>query len=119
VQQRGEWQQHRAGDFESQRRTWSQRGGYSGYRVPDVYFTSYYGRDHGFRVYGLPFMMMGGYPRFQYGGYWFSVMDPYPEYWGQDWYESDEMYVDYYDGGYYMYNRRFPGRPGIAISISM
>jgi hypothetical protein len=119
VEQRGAWQQHRAGDFESQRRTWSQRGGYNGYRVPDVYFSSNYGRDHSFHVYGLPFMEVGGYPRFQYGGYWFSVMDPYPEYWGRDWYETDDMYVDYYEGGYYMYDRRFPGRPGIAISISM
>jgi hypothetical protein len=119
VEQRGAWQQRRAGNFESQHRTWSQRGGYNGYRVPDDYFRGNYGRDHSFHVYGLPFMEMGGYPRFQYGGYWFSVMDPYPEYWGQDWYETDDMYVDYYEGGYYMYDRRYPGRPGVAISISM
>ena len=74
---------------------------------------------HSFRVYDLPFLEVGGYPRFQYEGYWFSVIDPYPEYWGADWFRSDDMYVDYYEDGYYLYDRRFPGRPGIAVSISM
>ena len=119
VEQRRSWQQHRAGDFESQRRTWHQRGGYSGYRVPEDYFRGHFGETHSFRVYSLPFMMESGHPRFQYGGYWFSFYDPYPEYWGNDWYQTDDVYVTYYDDGYYLYNRRFPGRPGIAISISM
>ena len=72
----------------------------------------------GFRVYGLPFMMYGGYPRYQYRGYWISLLDPYPEYWGDNWYQNDDLYVDYYNDGYYLYNRSYPGRPGIAISIS-
>jgi hypothetical protein len=29
------------------------------------------------------------------------------------------MYIDYYGDGYYMFDRRYPGRPGIAISISL
>jgi hypothetical protein len=45
-------------------------------------------------------------------------MDPYPEYWGDSWYETDDVYVDYADDGYYLYNRTHPGRAGIAISIS-
>ena len=64
-------------------------------------------------------MFVGGYPRFQYGGYWFNFLDPYPEYWSDNWYETDDLYVDYYDDGYYLFNRRYPGRPGIAISISL
>jgi hypothetical protein len=63
-------------------------------------------------------MEVGGFPRFQYGGYWFSVVDPYPEFWGDDWYESDDVYVVYADNGYYLYDSRYPGRPGVAISIS-
>jgi hypothetical protein len=63
-------------------------------------------------------MVVGGFPRFQYGGYWFSVVDPYPDYWGDDWYETDDVYVAYYDNGYYLYDRSYPGRPGVAISIS-
>ena len=60
---------------------------------------------------------MGGYPRFQYQGYWFSLVDPWPEYWGNDWYDTDDVYVAYVDNGYYLYNRRYPN-VGIAINIS-
>lgn len=117
AEQRRVWQQHRARNWDSERRSWQQRGGYRGYRVPDVYFHRYYGPTHWFRIYGLPFMIVGGFPRFQYYGYWFSVLDPYPDYWGDTWYETDDVYVDYYIDGYYLFNRRFPGRPGIAVSI--
>ena len=117
-EQRGAWQQHRAHSWESEHRTWQQRGGYHGYRIPDKYFRSYCGRGHWFRVYSLPFMVVGGYPRFQYNGYWFSFVDPYPEYWGNTWYETDDVYVDYVDDGYYLYNRRYTHRPGISINIS-
>ncbi len=118
-QQHGAWEQHRARSFESEHRTWEQRGGYNGYRVPDYYFGAHFGREHSFQVFSLPFLVVGGFPRFQYGGYWFSAVDPYPEYWGADWYKTDDVYVDYVDNGYYLYDRRYPGRPGIAISISL
>ena len=118
TQQRSDWQQHRATNFASQHQDWTQRGGYRGDRIPQDNFSRSFGRDHSFHVFGLPYMEFGGRPRFQYGGYWFSMMDPYPEYWGPDWYQNDDMYVDYYGGGYYLYNRRYPGRPGLAISIS-
>jgi hypothetical protein len=117
-EQRGEWQRRRAHSFDTEHRTWQQRGGYNGYRIPDTYYSSYYGSDHSFRVYGLPFMEVGGFPRFQYGGYWFTVVDPYPEFWGDDWYQTDDVYVVYSDNGYYLYDARYPGRPGVAISIS-
>lgn len=115
---RRDWQQHRASNWESDHRTWRQRGGYNGYRIPDERFRGYFGRDHGFRIGILPFMVVGGYPRFQYRGYWFSSIDPWPEYWGDNWYDTDDVYVDYVDNGYYLFNRRYPG-PGIAISVSM
>ncbi|MGZ4875628.1 MAG: hypothetical protein ACXV5R_10700, partial [Candidatus Angelobacter sp.] len=118
VQQQQVWQQHRSNNWDNDHRNWQQRGGYNGYRIPDNDFRGHYGRNHWFRIYSLPFMYQGGYPRFQYGGYWFMVMDPYPDYWGNDWYESDDVYVDYYGDGYYLFNRRYPDRPGIAISIS-
>ncbi len=60
--------------------------------------------------------MVGGYPRFQYGVYWFSLIDPWPEYWSDDWYDNDDVYVDYSEDGYYMYNRRHPG-DRIAVSV--
>lgn len=112
------WQQHRAGNWQSDHRTWQQRGGYSGYRIPDDRFRGYFGPDHGFRIQGLPFMAVGGYPRFQYHGYWISVVDPWPTNWGDDWYDNDQVYVAYADNGYYLYNQTYPG-VGIAVSISM
>jgi len=88
------WQQHRTGSWQSDHRTWQQRGGYNGYRIPDNRFHGYFGPDRAFRIEGLPFLVVGGYPRFQYGGYWFSLVDPWPGHWapshphpwpGSDW----------------------------------
>ena len=110
------WQGDRAHSWQSEHRTWQQRGGYNGYRVPDDRFRGYYGQEHGFRIYSLPVMYVGGHRRFQYGGYWFGLVDPWPEYWSNDWYDSDDVYVDYYGDGYYLYNRRYPG-DRIAISF--
>ena len=116
--QQASWQQHRAANWQSDHRTWQQRGGYHGYRIPDDRFRGYFGPDHGFRIQGLPFMVVGGYPRFQYDGYWLSVVDPWPSNWGNDWYDNDQVYVSYVDNGYYLYNQSYPG-VGIAVSISM
>jgi CheY-like chemotaxis protein len=58
-----------------------------------------------------------GYPRFQYGGFSFSVVDPWPEYWSNDWYNNDDMYIDYSGGGYYLHNRMYP-QDRIAIAVS-
>jgi hypothetical protein len=115
--EQGAWQQHRSQRWDSDHRTWQQRGGYNGYRIPDDRFRGDFGQDHGFRIYGLPFLVVGGYPRFQYDGYWISAVDPWPEYWGNDWYDNDDVYVVYVDNGYYLFNRRYPN-VGIAISIS-
>ncbi len=116
--QHSAWQEHRSQRWDSDHRNWQQRGGYHGYRIPNDRYRGYFGRDHGFRIYGLPFLVVGGYPRFQYQGYWISLVDPWPEYWGNDWYDNDDVYITYVDNGYYMYNRRYPN-VGIAISISM
>jgi len=115
-EQRVVWQQDRARSWQSEHRTWQQRGGYSGYRVPEDRFRRSFGRDHGFRIYSLPVVVVGTNRRFQYGGYWFSLVDPWPEYWSDNWYDNDDLYLDYSDDGYYMYNRRHPG-DRIAISL--
>jgi len=116
--QQSAWREHRSERWESDHRTWQQRGGYNGYRIPDDRFRGYFGPDHGFRIYGLPFLVVGGFPRFQYSGYWFSPVDPWPGYWAADWYDTDDVYVVYVDNGYYLYNRRYPN-VGIAINISL
>jgi hypothetical protein len=115
--QRDVWQVHRAKNWKREHRAWHERGGYHGYRIPDDRFRAHFGRAHWFRVHSAPIIVVDGYPRFQYQGFWFSMVDPWPEYWAPTWYETDDVYVDYVNDGYYMYNRRHPG-VGIAINVS-
>ena len=109
--------QSRARSWDHDHRTWAQRGGYNGYRIPDDRFRTYWGRGHYFRIYSLPMLFVGGYPRFRYDGYWVTFVDPWPEMWPADWYETDDVYLDYTDDGYYLYDLTRPG-PGIAVTIS-
>jgi hypothetical protein len=109
--------QSRASSWNNEHRTWQQRGGYNGYRVPDARFRQYFGSDHFFRISRLPMLFVGGSPRFQYDGYWVTFMDPWPETWAPTWYETDDVHIDYTDDGYYIYNRAHPGIE-IAVMIS-
>jgi hypothetical protein len=43
------------------------------------------------------------------------MVDPWPEYWSNNWYDNDDVYIDYSGDGYYLYNRRYP-RDRIAVS---
>lgn len=108
------WQQNRARQWQNEHRTWSQRGGYGGYFIPQQTFGLYFGRQHFFRIRSRPTIYMG-YPRFYYGGFSFLLVDPWPEYWPENWYDANDVYIDY-DDGYYLYNRNYPG-VGLAITI--
>ena len=79
-------------------------------RIPDDRFHSNFGHEHVF-VISQP-VMVEGYSRFQYGGYWFGFVQPWPV----EWYYTDDVYVDYIDGGYYLCN---PYYPGARVSISV
>jgi hypothetical protein len=79
-------------------------------RIPDDRFRANFGREHVF-VISQP-VMVGGYSRFQYGGFWFGFVQPWPV----GWYYTDDVYVDYVDGGYYLYN---PYYPDARVSISV
>ncbi len=114
AQTRVVWQQRRATDWKREHQSWLQRGGYHGYVIPPERFRSSFGRTHYFRIYHQPVTMFGGNPRFQYNGYWFTMADPWPEYWSNNWYETDDVYVDYVDGGYYLFNR---SRPGDRVAV--
>jgi hypothetical protein len=116
-QVRSGFTQSRAGSWNNEHQSWGQRGGYNGYRVPDARFKSYFGRDHFFRINALPMVFVGGAPRFQYDGYWVTFIDPWPEAWPPTWYETDDVYLDYTNDGYYLYDRSRPGI-GIAVTIS-
>jgi len=79
-------------------------------RIPEERFHSNFGREHNFRMQEP--VLVGGYSRFQYGGYWFGFVEPWPA----DWYYTDDFYIDYVDGGYYMYDPYYPGTR-CAISV--
>jgi hypothetical protein len=67
-------------------------------------------------MFSYPILMIEGFPRFEFGGFWFSVMDPWPEYWSDDWYSRDDVYIEDSGGGYYLRNRRHPG-DRISITV--
>jgi outer membrane biosynthesis protein TonB len=77
-------------------------------RIPDDRFRASFGEGHTFSI-GSP-RVVDGYSRFQYGGFWFGFVQPWPD----GWYYTDNVYVDYIDGGYYLYN---PYYPGVRMSI--
>jgi hypothetical protein len=110
------WQERRAHEWAHEHRTWHERGGYHGYRIPHDRFVVHFGPQHRFRVHTLPILVVAGRPRFQLHGCWFSVVDPWPEYWAANWYETDDVYVAYVNDGYYLYNTR---HPGVAVSVSV
>jgi len=109
--------QSRASSWNKDHRTWSQRGDYNGYRIPEERFRQYFGSNNFFIINSLPMVFVGGYPRFQYDGYWVTFIDPWPESWQPTWFQTDDVYLDYTADGYYLYNRRHPGI-GIAVAIS-
>ncbi|MGA7919521.1 MAG: hypothetical protein WCA38_07595 [Candidatus Acidiferrales bacterium] len=77
-------------------------------RIPDDRFRSNFGEQHTF-VINEP-VMVGGYSRFQEGGFWFGFVNPWPV----GWYYTDDVYVDYIDGGYFLFN---PYYPGVRVSL--
>lgn len=108
--------QSRAASWETEHHTWQQRGGYNGYRIPQDRFRLYFGSSHPFHIAHLPLRFVGGYPRFQYDGYWIMFVDPWPAAWSPTWYETDDVYIDYVNDGYYLFDR---AHPGIAIAVTI
>ncbi len=85
------------------------RGGYyQGSRISNNHYAGRFGREHSFHVNRRDY----DHRRFRYGGYAFGFIDPWPIGWGY----SDDVYVEYNDDGYYMYNRF---HPGVRISINI
>ncbi len=114
--QRNVWQEHRAKSWQSEHRTWQQRGGYHGYRIPDDRFRSSFGESHQFVIVNQPVVVVEGFPRFEVAGFWFALVDPLPEYWGDNWYQTDDCYVEYSDGGYYLTDVRYP-QVRLAVNV--
>jgi len=79
-------------------------------RIPDERFRADFGREHNFRI-GRP-TLVSGYSRFQYGGFWFGFVQPWPV----AWYYTDDVYVDFIDGGYFLCNPYYP-EERVSISV--
>ncbi len=84
------------------------RGG----RIPDDKFRAHFGRQHTF-VVNHP-TVVGGQPRFQYGGYSFVIVDAWPVGWAY----TDQCYIDYIDGQYFLFDLLHPGVQ-IALTVVM
>ncbi len=82
-------------------------GNRGGGRIPEEKFRSSFGRQHTF-VVNRP--ASGGQPQFQYGGYSFNIIDAWPA----EWSYSDQVYVDYVDGQYFLYDL---AHPGVTVAI--
>jgi hypothetical protein len=83
-----------------------------GGHIPDDKFHASFGRQHTF-VISRP-VIVENQPRFQYGGYWFEIVDPWPE----DWAYTDDCYVDYVDGDYFLFDSLHPGAR-VAVFVVM
>ena len=79
-------------------------------RIPDERFRASFGRGHTFHVNRSDFA--GASRRFQYGGFWFAMVNPWPV----GWLYTDSVYVDYMNGGYFLCD---PIHPGVYLSITV
>jgi hypothetical protein len=102
---RDEYRGHRDRDFE--RRDHRDR-------FDHEYYGRHFGGDHRFywqhcRWHGPRF-----YPgsSFWYGGAWFVIVDPVPDYWGDEY-----VYIEEIDGFYYVVNPMYPGQRFIVTVI--
>jgi hypothetical protein len=85
-------------------------GGNSGGRIPDDKFRAHFGQQHHFRI-SHP-TVVSGQPRFQYGGYWFVIANPWPVGWDY----ADDCYIDYVNGEYLLFDL---AHPGVSIVVSV
>jgi hypothetical protein len=72
-----------------------------GGHIPDDKFRAQFGREHHFNARSV---IVRGQPRFQYSGYTFEIIDAWPA----EWADSDDYYIEYVDGDYYLIDLLHP-----------
>jgi len=80
--------------------------------IPDDKFRANFGRGHTFVISKT--VVVNDQPTFVYGGYSFIVLDPWPSGWAY----TDECYVDYIDGEYFLFDVLHPG-VHVALFVTM
>jgi len=79
-------------------------------RIPDDQFHAHFGKQHRFHI-ARP-VVVDGAPRFEYGGYTFVLVNPWPA----GWLYTDAFYIDFIDGVYYLCD---PLHPEVMIAVTV
>ncbi len=98
---------------EQQQHPGAGREGVAVTRIPQDSFEQSFGRQHPFVINHRT--MQDGKQRFQDGGYWFELENPWPRGWAY----SDQVYMDEIDGNYYLCDLSHPGMKVSVLVISM
>jgi hypothetical protein len=77
-------------------------------RIDDAHFHQHFGRDHHFVIHKVT--VVEGRPQFAYGGYSFQIVEAWPAGWSY----SDQCYIDFIDGEYFLFDL---AHPGIRIAV--
>ncbi len=79
-------------------------------RIDDAHFRQHFGHDHHFAIRHVT--IVGGRPHFAYGGYNFEIAQPWPGGWSY----NDNCYIDFVDGGYFLFDLR---HPGVRVAVTV
>jgi hypothetical protein len=79
-------------------------------RIDDEHFRAHFGHDHRFAIRHVT--TVGGRPHFAYSGYNFEIVDAWPAGWSY----NDDCYIDFVDGGYFLFNLK---HPGVRIAVTV
>jgi hypothetical protein len=95
-----------------QRASQTHRAAGKGVHIPDDKFRASFGRQHTF-VISRP-VTVNNQPRFQFGGFWFEIIDVWPAGWAF----TDECFIDYVDGEYFLFDLAHPSERVVVIVVS-
>ena len=79
--------------------------------IPEDRYKANFGQQHRFHVSQADYSRDR---RFQYGGYWFGFVDPWPS----NWVYTQDVYVVEINGVYYLCNPMYPG-VNILLSVTL
>jgi hypothetical protein len=110
------WMKTRAKTWDTEHRTWVQRGGYVGFRVPDDKIFPVFRSRACFPYQHVALSRNPGTTVLPVQRVLDAGRGSVAESWADNWYDTDDVYVRY-DNGYYLYNQRYPG-VGLSLEFS-